>query len=124
MMLNYFILLLGCQFLGEVTVRFLHLPFPGPVVGMLMLFIYLIINQGVPKPLEEVSQVLLKHLSLFFVPAGVGVMAHFELLKTDAWPLTIAIVVSTAVGIVVTGLVMGAIIQRQPTSSEQKGVSE
>lgn len=123
-MLNYFILLLGCQFLGEVTVRFLHLPFPGPVVGMLMLFIYLIINQGVPKQLEDVSQVLLKHLSLFFVPAGVGVMAHFELLKTDAWPLIIAIIVSTAVGIVVTGLVMGAMLKPEASTSDQTERSE
>jgi holin-like protein len=105
-MFNYFILILVCQFLGELTVQLLGLPFPGAVVGALMLFIYLNINQGIPSRLEKVANELLRYLSLFFVPAGVGVMAHFHLLQQDLVAILVAIVVSTLIGIGVTAFVM------------------
>ena len=71
-----------------------------------LLFLFLSIKGSVPDDLKQVTDSLLNSLSLLFVPAGVGVMAHFTLLGSDAIPLSIALIVSTVLTIVVTASVM------------------
>ena len=105
-MLEYLTLILACQLIGEFAVSIVNIPFPGPVAGMVLLFAFLLIKGHVPEALGNVSTVLLNHLSLMFVPAGVGVMVHFELLGADVIPVSIALVVSTLLTIVVTAMVM------------------
>ena len=105
-MLEYLSLILACQLIGEFVVNATELPFPGPVAGMILLFLFLSIKGSVPDDLKQVTDSLLNSLSLLFVPAGVGVMAHFTLLGSDAIPLSIALIVSTVLTIVVTASVM------------------
>jgi putative effector of murein hydrolase LrgA (UPF0299 family) len=98
-----------CQLLGEFICRFFALPVPGPVVGMGLLFLFLLLRDGqgrsaVPKSLGAVSDQLLGHLSLLFVPATVGMMRNFDLLAANALMLSVSIVVSTAVAMAVTAL--------------------
>ena len=105
-MLAWFTLILVCQLIGESVVTAFHLPFPGPVLGMVVLFAFLAIKGGVPSDLGRVGDALLSNLSLLFVPAGVGVMAHFALLAND-WPaLGAAIIGSTVITVAVTALAM------------------
>ena len=105
-MLAWFTLILVCQLIGESVVTAFHLPFPGPVLGMVVLFAFLAIRGGVPAELGRVGDALLSNLSLLFVPAGVGVMAHFALLAND-WPaLGAAIIGSTMITVAVTALAM------------------
>ena len=76
------------------------------VIGMVILFGVLAAKGGVPADLARVGDTLLANLSLLFVPAGVGVMAHFALLAND-WPaLGAAIIGSTLITVAVTALVM------------------
>ncbi len=105
-MLEYLTLILVCQLIGEFAVSAASAPFPGPVAGMLLLFLFLLFKGAVPEDLGQVSSALLNNLSLLFVPAGVGVMVHFELLGSDALPLSIALIASTVLTIAVTALVM------------------
>ena len=119
-MLEYLTLILTCQLLGEFTVSAAGLPLPGPVAGMLLLFTFLTIRGSVPEDLTTVASSLLNHLSLLFVPAGVGVMAHFELLGTDALPLSIALLVSTVLTIMVTATAM-TIINRYQRDNTTNG---
>lgn len=105
-MLAWFTLILVCQLVGESVVTALHLPFPGPVLGMVVLFVILTVRGGIPEDLSRVGNALLSNLSLLFVPAGVGVMAHFALLAND-WPaLGAAVIGSTVVTVAVTALAM------------------
>jgi len=110
-MVNALLALLGFQLVGEVLVRAVGAPVPGPVVGMLLLFLAMRIRSGVPEPLQRASQGLLGNLSLLFVPAGVGVIVHLQLLAADWWRLLVAIVASTIVTLLVTALVMRAAIR-------------
>jgi len=112
MTLNFVTLLLGCQLVGEVVVRLLDLPLPGPVIGMLLLFVGLVVRGGVPEGLSTVAGGLLNHLSLLFVPAGVGAVAHVGLLAQDWLPLTVALVVSVVATIAVTALVFARLCLR------------
>ena len=105
-MLEYLTLILACQLAGELLVGTADIPFPGPVAGMILLFLFLVVRGQVPEELGKLSQALLNNLSLMFVPAGVGVMVHLELLGKDALPLSTALVVSTLLTIAITALMM------------------
>jgi holin-like protein len=105
--------LLVYQLVGEIAVVAFRLPVPGPVVGMAMLFVSLIVRGAVADDLRNTANGLLRHLSLLFVPAGVGVMAHLGRL-TDEWlPITVSLVFSTLLTIAVTAIVMRALLARR-----------
>lgn len=112
-MLGAITLLLVYQLLGEVAVQILALPVPGPVVGMLLLFLTLLARGAAPEPLRATCQTLLAHLSLLFVPAGVGVMLHFKRLGAEWLPIAVALVASTVICIGVTALVMQWLLRRR-----------
>jgi holin-like protein len=112
-MLGAITLLLVYQLLGEVAVQILGLPVPGPVVGMLLLFLTLLARGAAPEWLRVTCQTLLSHLSLLFVPAGVGVMLHFKRLGAEWLPIALALVASTVICIGVTALVMQWLMRRQ-----------
>ena len=105
-MLNTLTLLLLFQLAGEAIVLYFALPVPGPVVGMGLLFAALAWRGGAPEGLRGTAQNLLQHLSLLFVPAGVGVMLHWQRLADEWLPLVIALLASTFVTIAVTALVL------------------
>lgn len=108
-MLGAFTLLLVYQLAGEVIVQLTGLPVPGPVVGMLLLFVTLAARGGAPQWLRDTCNGLLAHLSLLFVPAGVGVLLHFQRLGAEWLPIVVALVASTVLTIAVTALVMRAL---------------
>ncbi|MCU0835382.1 MAG: CidA/LrgA family protein [Chromatiaceae bacterium] len=112
MPLKFFALLLLCQLLGEIFTVWTRLPVPGPVVGMVLLFVGLVLRGGVDDGLGRVVDGLLSHLSLLFVPAGVGVMLHVAMLREEWLAISVALVLSTLVTLVATGLVMTALTGR------------
>ena len=109
--------LLLCQTVGEVLVRALAVPIPGPVAGMGLLFALLVWNgrrqaaaePAVPEAIGNAADALLRNLSLLFVPAAVGVIQYLGLLRQHAGGIVIAIVVSTLLALVVTALTFHAI---------------
>jgi len=105
-MLAYLTLIFACQLIGEAAVRASGLPVPGPVAGMVLLFVFLSWKGEVPEKLATVGDTLLRHLSLLFVPAGVGVMAHIALLKANWVSISVGLVLSTVLAIVVSAFVM------------------
>lgn len=105
-MLGFFILLLVCQLTGEIIVLVSGIPLPGPVIGMAILFTGLLLWGHIPAPLEKMAGGLLSHLSLLFVPAGVGVMLHVELVGEQLIPIAVSLVASTLITIVVTAWIM------------------
>ena len=104
--------LLLCQLVGEALVRTLALPIPGPVVGMALLLLALIVRPALLSALRPTTQTLLQHFSLLFVPAGVGVMLHLQRLGDEALAIGVALVVSTWVGLASAALTMAWLIRR------------
>ncbi|MCU0931478.1 MAG: CidA/LrgA family protein [Serpentinimonas sp.] len=97
-MLNALTLLLLLQLLGEALVVSLGLPVPGPVLGMALMLALLGLRPKLLDLLKPTTTGLLQHLSLMFVPAGVGVMVHLQRLGDEALAIGVALVVSTLVG--------------------------
>jgi putative effector of murein hydrolase LrgA (UPF0299 family) len=97
--------LLLLQSIGELLSRGLSLPFPGPVIGMMLLLIALRWPL-VQEPVAACADFLLTHLSLLFVPVGVGVMTHLSLVSQYGGRMLLVIVLSTLIGLAVTVLTL------------------
>ena len=115
--------LLVCQLLGEALVRLVDLPVPGPVLGLVFLLVLLALRRSVPKDLETTAGGLLKHLSLLFVPAGVGVLQHLARIQAEWLAIAAALLVSSVATIVVTAIVMRGMIRLMKLDDEPGGPS-
>lgn len=111
-MLHGFVVLVLFQFAGEAAARFGGLPAPGPVVGLAALVVVALVSQRVRTLVEPAADALLRHLSLLFVPAGVGVLQHWPLIQARFAPLALVLVASTLVTLAVTALVFAALARR------------
>jgi holin-like protein len=103
--------ILLCQLAGEAFARGTGLPVPGPVVGMALMLGVLAardaLRNRLPKPLtsdgpERTGRGLLSHLSLLFVPAGVGVIQNLQVLGDNAVALAATLIVSTLAALLAT----------------------
>jgi holin-like protein len=101
--------LLLLQAAGEALTHALALPFPGPVIGMLLLLPVLQIPL-IREPVGAAAQLLLAHLSLLFVPVGVGVITHLDLVSHFGVQLLVVIVLSTWIGMAVTAGVLRGLL--------------
>lgn len=111
-------LLLLLQAAGEALTHLLRLPFPGPVVGLVLLLAALRI-EAIREPVGAAAELLLAHLSLLFVPVGVGVVTHLELLADRGLQLLVVIVLSTWIGMAVTALVLRGLLRRGASPAEK-----
>lgn len=92
--------LLGCQLVGEVLVRATDAPVPGPVVGMVLLFVLLQVRRaGDDATVVRAADGLLRHLQLLFVPAGVGIVVYLGTIRDHAVPIVVALLVSWLLGL-------------------------
>ena len=119
-MLASLTVLLLCQLAGEALARLLGLPLPGPVIGMVILFIGLVIRGRVPPGLDRTVKAILGNFALLFIPASVGVMVHLATIRAEALPIAAATLGSTALTIVVSGRLMQALF-KPPEKNKAEG---
>ena len=101
--------LLGFQLLGEVLSRLLLPALPGPVLGLVLLLVAMIALPKLAEAIRPTANGLLSHLSLLFVPAGVGVVGHLDLIAAHGVALITALVLSTVLAIAVGALVFAGV---------------
>lgn len=112
-MLATFAILLIFQCLGEGLTFALGLPIPGPVVGMLLLFVTLLISPSMLERIEATGNELLRHLSLLFVPAGVGIIVFAATVRGHWLAVIVSVVVSTVLSLAITAIAMQLLMSRQ-----------
>ena len=105
-MLNALAALLVFQLAGETASQLLKLAVPGPVIGLALLLAAMSLRPSFGGALRDTAAGLLQHLSLLFVPAGVGVMLHAKRIAGEWVAIVAALVLGTMVAIAVTGLVI------------------
>ncbi len=115
-MLLAFAILLIYQCVGEGIAFLTGWPIPGPVIGMLLLFASLLVFPRLHNVLEQTATELLRHLSLLFVPAGVGIIVAGAFGRGQWLAIAVALVCSTLLTLGVTALVMQALARpvREP----------
>lgn len=97
------------QLAGELIQNLGGLPVPGPVIGMALLLAALVCTGRLPDELDRIANGLLAYLPMLFVPAGVGIMVHFDLIKGQLLAITAAVVISSFLAIVATAVTMNAV---------------
>ncbi|CAO4138740.1 CidA/LrgA family protein [Methylorubrum aminovorans] len=115
-------LILLAQLLGEVAARAADLPVPGPVIGMALLLGFLVLRDRkrpastrlLPPPLvdgglEGTAKGMLAHLSILFVPAGVGIVGRLDVLASHGLALAVVLLVSVTLTLAATVLTFVAV---------------
>jgi holin-like protein len=100
--------------LGSFAVERLHLPVPGNVLGMLMLFGLLCTGVVKESWMADGAGLLTRHLSFFFIPIVVGLIDWAGLLVEVGLRLLVALVASSLAGLFVTGRVVQLLSCKQP----------
>lgn len=110
-----FAILIGLELVGEALRQTLHLPLPGPLIGMALLTAVLVARGGtgpaaeehaVPPSLVTAANGLIANMGLLFVPAGVGIVTEVGVLRHEWLAILAGLLISTVLGLAVTGLVM------------------
>lgn len=106
------LIILILYIIGEVITAVTHVPIPGNIIAMILLFIALCLKIIKIEQINTISNFFLDHLAFFFLPAGVAVMNSFGLIKANIVQILIVCLVTTAVTMTITGLVVQAIANK------------
>jgi holin-like protein len=114
-------LILLCQLIGEAAAYGTGVPVPGPVIGLVLCVLLLLARDRfggrVPAELrdgtfEQTGRGILSHLSLLFIPAGVGVIQRLDVLAANVLAIASAVLVSTVLSLAVTAWVFHFVARR------------
>ncbi|MFT5721810.1 MAG: holin-like protein [Motiliproteus sp.] len=112
--------------LGESLQFLTQIPISGNVLGMLLLFAWLMLRQQVSLELEKTSQMLIAQLSLLLLPGGVGLFFLGERMQGQWLPVLSAIFIGTLVSMALCILLMQRLTRAtldKPNKPAAKGVN-
>lgn len=113
------IIILGIYLIGELISKSFSLPLPGNIIGMIILLILLCTKVIKVEKVESISTFFLDHLSFFFIPAGVGLISSFDSVKNSLLYILILCLITTALVIISTGLIVQFIIKIKDNKSKE-----
>jgi Putative effector of murein hydrolase LrgA len=116
---TYLVLFIICM-AGAFLSAFLPFPLPASVCAMLLMFLVLSVRAVRPEPMQKVAAFLLGNMALFFVPPGVGIIAHVEKLRGSALVLFFICVAATLITFAATALTVH-VVKRVQAALTQKG---
>ncbi|MFM2292998.1 MAG: hypothetical protein RIS29_2811 [Bacteroidota bacterium] len=100
---SFYILLF--YFLGQMLSLLIHGFIPGSVLGMILLFLALFFKLVKPENVKDVATTITKNMAVFFIPAGVGLMAYYDLLSKSIVAILVAIAGSTILTIITVAII-------------------
>ena len=105
-MISGLVQILLFQSIGELISKFLLPTLPGPVIGLVLLVLWLVLRKGVNAELALVADGFSQYLGLLFVPAAVGVVLFLPQLQANALAIISALVGSVILTIGSSALVV------------------
>ena len=111
-------IIVAISFLGEVLNYLLPLPVPASIYGIVILFMCLKMGWIPPESVKETGDFLVQIMPLMFIPAAVGLVDAWGILRENLLAYVVIIVVSTILVMGITGVVTQIVIQRD--KGEQK----
>jgi len=111
-------------YMGVGIVSVLHVPLPGSVIGLLLLALSLILKIIKVEYIQDGAGFLIGVLTLFFIPATVGVIDYPELISTTGLLIILAVIASTLISIYVTGLLSQLIEKKELAKKETETIVE
>ena len=114
------LIILSIYLIGEIISKGLSLPVPGNIIGMIILLILLCSNIIKLEKVETISSFFLDHLAFFFIPAGVGLLTSFDIIKSSLIQILLICIISTSIIIAVTGLIVQCLVKRSNKSKLER----
>ena len=113
-MLRSFFIILLYQLVGETIQKFFNIIIPGPVIGLVLLLITFIFIKKIKdkkvlqikKDVIKTGNIIVSHLSLLFIPIGVGVVMHISYLGENLFQVFAVIVIGTLLTVAFTAKIM------------------
>lgn len=115
------LIILCIYLLGELISKGLNLPVPGNIIGMIILLTLLCSNIVKIEKVETISSFFLDHLAFFFIPAGVGLLTSFHIIKSSLIEILLICIVATIIVISITGLIVQFLVTRRNKSKLESG---
>ena len=107
-------------FIGEIISMFLPIPFPGSVLAMVILFFCLLFRVVKVGQIREISEFLVKNMTLLFIPATVSIIEYTDILKDVFWRFLFICFVTTVICFVCTAYSVKAVICLMQKWEERK----
>lgn len=105
-MLREFMLIFTINYVGILLSKILHLPLPGTILSLLLLFLMLQFKVLKLEKIENAGNFLLLNMTIFFMPPTVKIIDSYELLEKDLFKIIVIIIVSTFLTMGITGKVV------------------
>ncbi|MEW9799327.1 CidA/LrgA family protein [Alteromonas sp. CYL-A6] len=106
--------ILGCFFFGNAVVAVTHIPLPPALIGLMTLLVFLIVRGRPAEAVALAGAPLLKHMSLLFVPAVLGVTLYWSDIQAHALALFVSIVITTIISLAITAISADKILRAKP----------
>lgn len=108
------------QLLGSVINLLLLPALPGPIIGMVLLFIVLLLRRSIPESLEKTAALLLQYLPLLLIVPAAGIITSSEALLNDLPAIAVGLVLSLVITVPLCGWLMQTLIRRMERRQEDK----
>lgn len=79
-----------------------NINFPGSLIGMILLFIFLLVGIIKVHNIDEVSKYFIENMGIFFVPGAVSILNKLDILNNIWWKLVIVILGAFIVSFIAT----------------------
>ena len=80
----------------------IHFPFPGSLIGLILLFIFLLTGFIKTDDIHEVGQYFIDNMGIFFVPGAILILNNLQILSEIWWKLVIIIIVAFVISFTAT----------------------
>ena len=111
-MFKQFLIILVINFVGVIIQNIFHLPLPGTILGMLILFVLLWTKVLKVESIEKICDFLILNMIIFFLPPAVELLEYMALLKTGFLKIIILLIATTVITMIVTGKTVDFCIKR------------
>lgn len=105
------LIILGINLAGELLSKYLHLPLPGSITGMLLLLVLLLTGAIKERHIRETADFMLQHMGFFFIPAGVSLLVTYHTLKGYYFQTLLVVILSTILVLAATALTTELLIK-------------
>lgn len=118
-LLQGFALLLFLQWISTEIIAFLGIPFPPPLLGMLILTALLCTGVIKENYIEDIGTALIDKMALLFLPAGVSMILYLDVIKAELLPISLTVILSSVIILCSTALVLEMLLRKKEKGGQQ-----
>ena len=118
-LLQGFALLLFLQWISTEIIAFLGIPFPPPLLGMLILTALLCTGVIKENYIEDICIALIDKMALLFLPAGVSMILYLDVIKAELLPISLTVILSSVIILCSTALVLEMLLHKKEKGGQQ-----